>query len=59
MKDYYSCFVVVEVGLQQMMYTVDEGDGMLLTCVQINTGQLEREVVVNLTTADNTATSNG
>ena len=41
------------------MYAVSEGDGMLLICVQINSGQLEREVVVNITTVDNSATSTG
>ena len=56
----YSCanlFPVVEIGLQQVLYTVSEDGGALTVCAQINMGELERVVSLNLTSVDNTATS--
>ena len=51
--------LAIEIGLQQMLYEVNESDGILTVCIQINSGELEREVVVNLTSMDDTATSTG
>ena len=55
----HSVFTVVEIGLQQTTYTISEDDGTLTICAQITIGELEREVVVNFTIMDNTATSTG
>ena len=52
-------FLAIEIGLQQTLYTVNESDGILTVCAQINSGELEREVAVNLTSMDDTATSTG
>ena len=55
----HSLSTAVEIGLQQTTYTISEDDGTLTICAQITTGELERQVVVNFTTIDNTATSTG
>ena len=38
------------------MYSVNEGDGSLIVSVEVLDGQLGRDVVVRLNTADGTAT---
>ena len=55
----HSLSTAVEIGLQQTTYTISEDDGTVTICAHVATGELEREVVVNLTTIDNTATSTG
>ncbi len=52
-----SLFLVVEVRLEQLDYSVSEDDGFLEGCVVLD-GEIERTVQVELSTEDVTATGN-
>ena len=46
----------MEVGLQLPLYSVDEGGDFVTVCVEIERGELARDVDVHLDTVDETAT---
>ena len=52
-------YLAFEIGLQQTVYGVNESDGTLTVCAEINSGELDREVAVNLASMEDTATSTG
>ncbi len=52
-----SLFLVVEVRLEQLEYSVSEDDGFVEGCVVLD-GEIERNVQVELSTEDVTATGN-
>ena len=52
-------FTGVEIGLQMANYEVNEVDGNVRVCAILNDGTLERDVMVTLTSTDDSATSTG
>ena len=51
------CILVVQVGFENTSYLVAEDAGSVSVCVTV-TGQLARDIVVTLSTADGTAIGN-
>ena len=51
----YLFLAAVAIGFSEELYMVQEGDGSVEVCVNIDSGSLQREVVVSLTTYPNTA----
>ena len=47
---------MVNISLEQDTYTVNENNGSITVCIRLE-GDLERSVMVNLTTPSNTAQS--
>ena len=43
------------IGLQQTMYTVNEGDPLVLVCAEVTSGAVGRETIASLSSQDNTA----
>ena len=48
--------IVVEVGLEESTYEIEEGNIELEVCAVITNGTLERNIAVTLVTANGTAT---
>ena len=51
--------IAVTIGLQLPSYTVGEGNGTVEVCVELTDGKLGRDVPVQLSTQDDSATSPG
>lgn len=47
----------VEIGLERTLYSAREDDGTVEVCARLTRGALQREVEVELTMRDDTATS--
>ena len=43
------------IGLQRTMYTVNEGDPLVMVCAEVTSGAVGRETVVSLSSQDITA----
>ena len=46
---------VVVIGMTQDRYSVDEDEGSVMVCVELEEGELQRDATVTLTTFDSTA----
>ena len=55
----HTLLLVVEVGIQQAEYTINEVAQVLFFCVMLNEGTLERNITVTIRTDDLTADSIG
>ena len=55
----FACLIAAElvIGLQETVYTVNEGPVQVTVCAEVFEGIVERDTVVSLSTSDNTAES--